>query len=112
MAATLGEARSPPAAPALFAANSSVDQGFHPEEILLDPMDAVGPPHHEPLDDVQIGTVLGKIAPGLEIEVVGLSPADEGLVADLREGHEPATRLKEKAIRSLRHSGRGWVEDV
>jgi hypothetical protein len=43
---------------------------------------------------------------------VSLSPADEGLVADLREGDELTTRLEEKAIRSFRHSGRRWVEDV
>ena len=75
-------------------------------------MYAVRPPQHEPLDDLQIGTVLGKIAPGLELEVVRLSLADESLVGDLREGHEPATRREEKAVRSLRHSGRRWVEDV
>jgi len=75
-------------------------------------MYAVGPPQHEPLDDLQVGTVPGEIPPGLEVELVRLSPADEGLVVDLRKRDELATGFEEKAIRTLRHSGRRGVEDV
>ena len=112
MAASVREALAAPAARAVCRPNSRVDQGFHPEEILLDPMDAVRAPQHEPLDDLQVGTVPGEIPPGLEVELVRLSPADEGLVVDLRKRDELATGFEEKAIRTLRHSGRRGVEDV